>query len=331
MIFFYGTNIRQNPSETLIPIDFGSLKPLITNSSNKLALETARIRKIAEIDNKVYKTVKLSLPYLIGAEFENGQRHSDNFLYINAIVVDFDDCLKTPGQSKDLKNLIKEQMDVWFFYVSPSQNGLKIWFKLESPIEDLIVFKKFYLDFARIFAERIHLLGTLDTRTCDATRVCFLAHDPDAYFNDNPEELQWELWHSKNAMLEIENPIKETELSIKQPINVDVHQRINQIINPSGPIRPKIDPFVPEIIKKIEKDIVCLLSTNEIQVEMVIPIPFGLKFCARQHLQKAEVSIFYGKKGFSVVKTPKTNVSIQLNETVQAIIYEFLFNSSYAT
>jgi hypothetical protein len=42
----------------------------------------------------------------------------------------------------------------------------------------------------------------------------------------------------------------------------------------------------------------------------------------------AEVNVFYGKKGFSVVKSAKTAVDDKLNDQVYQLIFNFLFYSN---
>lgn len=61
-------------------------------------------------------------------------------------------------------------------------------------------------------------------------------------------------------------------------------------------------------------------------VTSVMNIQYGKKIKAELGLKKAEVNLFYGKRGFSVVISPRTGTDDSLNsllaETVEAFINE---------
>jgi hypothetical protein len=325
-------NIRQSPPEALIPTTLAEIYQQIRSSVNELSRETTRLRRIAQVDKKVYTSMKVKLPYFIAATFKEDCRHSDNFVEISALTIDFDDCLKTPIQSKDLKQKIAEQPDVVLAFTSPNGRGIKVVCLLEEPIDDIQLFKAYYLDFARNFAERLSILGTLDTRTSDVTRICFLAHDTTAYFNASAVKLNWRLWVQNQTFVPPQEPTTEqiTGLLIesKPELNEDIHRQLRLKINPRAPVRQKIPPHVPVLLQTISNDARLLLENNGITVSEIVPIHYGLKFSCIVATALAEVNVFYGKKGFSVVKSAKTAVDDKLNDQVYQLIFNFLFYSN---
>ncbi|MDR1610013.1 MAG: tetratricopeptide repeat protein, partial [Candidatus Symbiothrix sp.] len=61
-----------------------------------------------------------------------------------------------------------------------------------------------------------------------------------------------------------------------------------------------------------------------ITVEEVVNIQYGKKFKLRAGLSQAEINLFFGKKGFSVVKSPRQGTSESLNEVITAYIQAFI-------
>ncbi len=322
-----GQNIRQNPAETLKQISLNELINIIKEPDTNLANQTERLRKIAQIDQTVYKSLKLQLPYIVLGTFQNNIRNTESFTETDMLVIDFENCLKTPIQSKDLLQTIVKQDDVLLSYVSPNGLGLKIIFQLDEPVTCPKTFSAFYKAFSRSFAERIHLLGTLDTRTSDCTRACFLANDPNIYYKPNPIKIEWTKWSQEAETTEIKKP----DLAPMNIYNEETHQKVLKLVSPNTPSRPKIEPTVPEILKNLDNDLRTQLGSQGIYVQQIIEINYGIKIvCAHQnHL--AEINVFYGKRGFSVVKTPKSIIDPNLNDRVYRIIFNFLFPDPHAT
>lgn len=328
-MFYLGKNIRSSPAEVLVPISVQGLVETIQNPNSSLANETSRLRRIAQIDPKTFKTMKLTLPYFIPATFKDNCRHSDNFIEIKGLVIDFDDCLKTPAQSQQLISQITQQPDVFLAFVSPNGRGIKVVFSLAAPLNDLHLFKRFYLDYARDFAERVRLLGTLDTRTSDATRVCFLIHDANVYYNASAVTLNWQLWAEKNTSATVEHEAEflptASEMT-KMPLTPEIHRELVLKVNPKAPVKPKIEPHVPLLLKEVEEPIRKLLKKNGITVLEIRHIHYGLKIYCKVPPQLAEVNVFYGKRGFSVVMSAKAATSAELNKRVYELVFEYLFN-----
>jgi hypothetical protein len=326
-MLFFGKNIRLSPPETLEEISFENLFNLITDPTSELANQSLRLRRIVELDKKVYGSLKLQLPYFIVASFRDNIRHSDNFLEIGAIIIDFDDCFKTPIQANDLKLKITKQPEVCLAFTSPNGRGVKLVCLLEEPITDSLLFKNYYLDFARNLADRLNILGTLDTRTSDTTRICFLAHDLSAYFKPNALKLNWKLWAEKNHQEILKEAEENLSANLKPIISNNIHRQLQLIVNPKAPVRQKMPPHVPALLLTISDELRLILENNGLTVSEIKPINYGLKFQCVMVSSHAEINVFYGKRGFSVVKSPKTMVSQELNEKVYQLIFDYLFNT----
>lgn len=328
-MFYIGKNVRASPPEQLIPTTADALVATIKDSGSELARETTRLRRIAQIDPKTFKSMKTTLPYFIAATFVDNLRHSDNFIEINALILDFDNCLKTPAQSHDLKKQITSHPEVFMAFVSPNGSGLKIVLRLAEPLSNLPLFKQFYLDYARQFAEHVRLLGTLDTRTSDATRVCFLVHDPNLCYNPNALPLNWQLWAAKNQLDANAAADKQpTPLETTKPkLSPELHRELVLKINPKAPVKPPREPHVPLLLQELEEPLRQLLQENGIEVLEIRPIHYGLKLCCKLAPQLAEVNVFYGKRGFSVVMSPKAATSPDLNKRVYALVFAYFFNT----
>ena len=56
----------------------------------------------------------------------------------------------------------------------------------------------------------------------------------------------------------------------------------------------------------------------------MINIQYGKKFRFQLGLKQAETNIFYGKRGYSVVQSPRSGTSTELNEIAAQVISEII-------
>ena len=61
-------------------------------------------------------------------------------------------------------------------------------------------------------------------------------------------------------------------------------------------------------------------------VTEVCDIQYGKKFKFRLGLKLAEVNVFYGKRGFKVVKSPKSGTNDELNGLMVELIEDYLMS-----
>jgi hypothetical protein len=81
--------------------------------------------------------------------------------------------------------------------------------------------------------------------------------------------------------------------------------------------------FIPDELEQI----VCLISNflknYNIEVDKIDNLNYGKKFIVKYEHHKAEVNVFFGKRGFSVVRSPKTGTNLELMELTFGIIFNF--------
>ena len=70
-------------------------------------------------------------------------------------------------------------------FVSPSEDGIKVMFRLKERCYDAGIYSIFYKAFAATFAMRHNLMQVSDSKTSDVARACFVSIDTEAYFNPN--------------------------------------------------------------------------------------------------------------------------------------------------
>ncbi|WP_211835053.1 hypothetical protein [Porphyromonas levii] len=58
----------------------------------------------------------------------------------------------------------------------------------------------------------------------------------------------------------------------------------------------------------------------------MINISYGKKIRASVGTNKAEINLFFGKRGYSVVQSPRTGTSAELNEALAKMVESFVYN-----
>lgn len=330
-MFSLGHNIRQNPPEAMGFVAPEALVSWLRDAGHGLAADTQRLRKVRQIDKTAYTAAKLSLPYIVGSSFREGLRHRDHFEAVGYLCLDLDDCFTSEATRGNLVERIVGRDDVLLLFVSPSGLGLKVWLRLLTPCTDANAYKEFYRDYATAFAEAVGLVGKVDLRTCDATRACFLAHDPDAYYNPFALSLDWEArLRTQELPLNASEQSRTDQTAARpsegRPLTPEIYDALRRVVNPKASTRgPKPPPFVPEILEQLPNELRPALHAVGLQLEAAVPIQFGLQLRCRGALRLAEVSIFYGKRGFSVVKSTRSQTDPALNQVLHDLTYTFLF------
>ena len=88
------------------------------------------------------------------------------------------------GQIDDVKLKLQKSESLWCVFTSPSGDGLKAIFRVPASKE------KHRASFLAVKKHVLELTGEQIDEACkDTPRLCFLAFDPDSYFNQNAKEL----------------------------------------------------------------------------------------------------------------------------------------------
>lgn len=323
-----GRNITQS-GDPLVKTEWPALISMIQQPDSALMSLINQLRTILTIDVQSYRRLKTSLPYFVCGIFNPPYRKSENFAHIDCFVMDIDH-VKEKGMDKQmLKEKIKNDDRVFILFESPGGDGLKVIFRIKEKVYDRGKFSLFYKTFCLAFSAQYDLSQVLDARTSDVTRACFLSYDPDIYTNEAAQVIDIK------SFLDFENDvmIKELEASFIDVPKIDPEPReepkgdvlahIRQTLNPKTLTKIQKPVYVPEEIERVIDSIRIELANHSVNIEEIGSIQYGKKIKVRVENYWAEINVFYGKKGFSVVKTPKNGSNSELSDIAWRIISDF--------
>ena len=236
-----------------------------------------------------------------------------------------------------MKARIRDDQRILLSFTSPSEDGIKVMFRLRERCYDSGLYALFYKEFLHRFSEQYQLEQVADKRTSDVTRACFLSFDSEAYFNNDCESVDMGLYVQQTdplAMFDLMAKQKREEKEL--PRGDDTHlpsdpdkeimDRIKQRLHPnSKTIRKKPDAFVPEQLNLIIDDLVAYIHDTGLVVTEIIDIQYGKKIRISMGMKLAEINLFFGKRGFSVVKSPRSGTNGELNDMTAQLIQSFIW------
>jgi hypothetical protein len=274
-----------------------------------------QLRMVKTMSIIEYRELKKQLPYFVCGIFHPPVRRRENFAVIQYFMLDIDHLESAQMDKEHLAASLKEIPEVVLLFTSPSEDGLKIMFKLSEKCSDQALFTSFYKVFTKHFAEKHHLAQVIDFKTSDVTRACFFSYDPEAYFNpdaipvdmnDYLSGLNFDL--AEQDLKEADRFIRELPKSEKQNLSLDqeILKNIKDKLHPgyrkpAGKtyyIPPEVDTALPLLNEA--------LSEFDIKITETEAIHYGRKLKVVSKQLWAELNIFYGKKGFKVVPTTKS-------------------------
>jgi hypothetical protein len=319
------------------PLQAATLEQLFKNTLEPRAELQALIRQlriVKTIDTAKYRRLKTQLPYIVCGTYTPPYRRTENFAHIECFVLDLDHLADKELEIGLLrKNLITDPRLAMIF-VSPGNDGLKLVFRLTERCHDAGKYKLFYKAFAYKFAAQYGLHQVLDERTSDVTRACFLSHDPEAWYNPTPETIDMKSFVDFDDMLAVNQLLKEnrdadraekSRQKSEQPLpGDDVLAEIKSKLSPEYARKKEKQIFVPEELTSLHDRVILALQGFPIAIKQIENIHYGKKvlFEAGNHL--AEVNVFYGKKGYSIVVTSKTGTNSELGNLCRQILCEIL-------
>lgn len=217
-------------------------------------------------------------------------------------------------------------------------------FKLKERCYDSGLYSLFYKSFLMRFSDQYTLRQVVDARTSDVTRACFISVDPDAYYNPEADTVDM------SAFLEVDNPsalfeqkrrqeqiLKENESTSSKkndgmgPLDPDKEtmDKIKQMLNPKAK-KEKAPVFVPKELDVIMPKLQPYIEETGVTVSEVINIQYGKKIRFKLGIKQAEVNLFFGKKGFSVVRSPRSGTNAELNELMAELVSNFINEYEYS-
>lgn len=231
-----------------------------------------------------------------------------------------------------LKQTISKDARVMLAFISPSGNGLKILFQLSSPMYSLKEYSNFYQIFSRSFAKQYALEKFVDFSTNDATRICFLSYDENVFYNNKATKLEAAFYADTMFPfiedLEDLNNVGSTEATkqSKPAISKQTYAEILKTLKPKT-LKKQKTYTVPQPLKELKEILPTNFSKHNINVISLDEINYGLKLKVGDVSLCTIINIYYGKKGFTVVKNQAQKPAEQLAEASVLIIENLIYNT----
>lgn len=332
--------VSANP-EHLTTITLDDLAKAITEPLPGLAEKTSQLRRVGGIDNKAYQALKKELPYVTCGIFNPPYRKTENFVRIHSFILDFDHLSEKETDPETLKERLKTDDRIALMFTSPGGDGLKVLFVLKDAFTDHGKYTLFYKLFASGFARGTGLQQVIDKRTSDVARATFLCHDAAAWYNPLYTEVDANEWIDFDSALQVDEAIdisrqqesewkseekKREEASEDEPAMPDeTLEAIKRKLNPKyKPKKSKKAFYVPEEVTRLETEIRERCTEAGIEITESEAIQYGRQLAFKAGEHRAELNIFFGKKGFSVVKSTKSMCSDELNEITYNLVMELI-------
>jgi len=307
----------------------------IKNPPHDLRAKINQLRIVLSLDNARYRALKTILPYFTCGIFQPPYRKTENFGYIERFILDYDNLSGSDITPEKLRTMLVRDQRVEMMFVSPSGNGLKVMFRLSEKCYDRVKFRMFYKIFIRSFSAEYGITMVADSRNSDVTRACFMSVDENAWYNPEAVPVQQSAYidfSSPEQLAEANRILKEEKENIKtenrepqgQEIDPDILYQIKKKLKPDIRTRREKIIYVPGELENIVSKIKVRMEEFGIEMKSVENIHYGKKFVFELGLRWAEINVFYGKKGFSVVKTPKRGSNEELADISHKIICELL-------
>jgi hypothetical protein len=325
------------PNDPLQKAKLEQIVQAIRQPPISLQHKISQLRLIKGIDARQYQQLKKGLPYFVCSRFHPPHRKKENFAATDFLILDLDHLSELEEDLSELKNRLRSDPNLLFAFVSPGGDGLKLLFRLTESCHDPGLYKLFYQAFAIHFARQYQLEKVVDFRTNDVTRACFFSSDPEAlYFpeaqalrmadfmdQDNPETIA-DIRNTHQTLFQ-ESPVA-AQKPQTQPLDDDILRHIKQQLNPSFKPKTFKNAFVPEQLEARWTNIEAALVQAGFELKKTDAIQYGKKIVVSMGSYQAELNIFYGKKGFTVVKTTRNTNHADLMELAYQTLHQ-LFNN----
>ena len=338
MMLMLGNNI-QSPADPLRKVQESYLFHSLVNPRPEILSVMKQLRIIYGMDSSRYSQLKRQLPYIVCGMFNPTYRRTENFAYTENFILDFDHLSSKKIDMKSLKQKITTDSRVMMCFVSPSLDGLKVMFRLKERCYDSGLYKIFYKAFASAFSQGLGIDQVLDARTSDVTRACFVSVDAEAYYSETAEPVDIAAFVQADNPLEVfdmkkEQAKEEKEQKKERPVEPlpkdptkDIMAKIRSTLRPSAPIK-KREAFVPTQLNDIIEPVCNKIKETGLIVTEVVDIQYAKKIRCQLGLRQGELNLFYGKKGYSVVESPRRGTDDELNHLIADITRTFLADMS---
>ena len=308
---------------------------IIKNAPPDLISKIIQLRMVLSLDPARYRQLKTTLPYFTCGIFHPPYRKSGNFGFIEHFVLDFDNLRENEVSAERLRNMLTHDERVEMLFTSPSGNGIKAMLRLSERCYDRVKFSMFYKIFVLSFSAEFGITKVADSKTSDVTRACFLSSDENAFYNPGALQIKMDAYidfDSPEQIIETNLFLKEqnrkfaedSKEDIKDELSPEILNQIRKKLKPDTKLRHEKIIYVPEELENIISKVKEKMTGLGIDIRSVENIHYGKKFVFSVGEIWAEVNVFYGKRGFSVVKTPKRGSNEELANISQRVLCELL-------
>lgn len=152
-------------------------------SNDELAAIVQKVRD-AKDEHEQNEIKKHQLPYITLGIFEQNCLTKENFKETEYAIFDLDDLGENIEAVRN--DLIKDPY-TFLLFTSPGGKGLKLGCQFDSVVSDVETYTALYKHHSSIFEHRYGIQFDRDTH--DASRACFLSHDPNIFVNINRKKL----------------------------------------------------------------------------------------------------------------------------------------------
>ena len=146
-----------------------------------------------------------------------------------------------------------------------------------------------------------------------------------AYIDEADPDTVFKMKHEQDEHDKVTRKSDDGQASRPKDPDKEVLARIRRQLNPNA--RQQADPppaYVPERLNEIIADLKCFIEATGLQVTEIINIQYAKKIRARLGQKEAEINLFYGKRGFSIVVSPRLGTNGELNELLAGLVGNFL-------
>lgn len=333
----YGLHITQ-PNDPLQRVQWEQVVRKIADPPQALKQQVQLLRQIRTIEPRKYQELKRELPYFCCSLFSPSVRRKENFVSISSLVIDLDHLNQTHNL-QEVRDTLKQDPGVGLIYLSPGSEGLKVAYWLKSPCLDEGLYSYLYKSYVKQFADRYHLHDVIDWKVHDVTRANFLSVDPDVYYNPNAEPIDLDgymqgmqeegMREQIAAFQEYARQQSKEEVHDEPTLTDEVLEQIKKSLDPQYRKTVKKEIYQPAQLDQVLPDIERVLKEHGILIESIKPIHYGKQIRVTMSPYWAEVNVFYGKKGYSVVPTTKSGSQKELAQLVFQLLDQFFYSSPF--
>lgn len=327
--------------EELQPVSLERLYQGIRHPKPQFLNQIKRLRMVRAMDQKQYARLKKGLPYFVCGKFHPAYRRKAHFSSIECFVIDLDHFEGSGLKREEVAETMRSDDRALMVFTSPGGDGLKVMFRLEERCFDPGIYSYFYKAFLQKLIQQYGLAKVADLATHDVSRACFLSVDNEAYFNPGAQPVALSQYFDPLAPeasrevnkvqkeLEQQQPASKAGKPKEDPLSQEVLDSIKRKLNPNfRPRKPKKEAYVPPELESQMPALKEKLAAAGITLREAVSINYGKQLRLEALPLLAEVNIFFGKRGFSIVKTTKTGTNAELTELAYQVIAEHLMPDS---